>query len=119
MYQNLETNSATYTFKLYPLNTTFNRIAGIYTFLIIPNSLHTDWDLLSDEYLDSNFYTLLYIGITNNFSKRLKAHHKIDEARALGMTHIGILKKSSTRKRKVIEKDILKNLNPPLNQTWL
>lgn len=105
MYHEIHTHSATYKFRLYPINTVFKRIAGIYIFIIIPDSI--------------NHYSLLYIGITNDFYARLTTHHKIDPAKALGMTHIGIIRKSSGRKRKTIEKDLLKNLNPPLNQTWL
>ena len=63
-------------------------------------------------------YSLLYIGITNNFYTRLKQHHKISQAITLGMTHIGILKIASGRKRKNIERELLQTHNPPLNQTW-
>lgn len=106
MYQEIHTPSATYTFRLYPINTVFKRIAGIYTFLIMPET-------------DIQQYSLLYLGITNDFYTRLATHHKIDAAITLGMTHIGILRKASGRKRKSIEKNLLQNLNPPLNQTWL
>lgn len=108
MKQNLHTNSAVYTFALYPAETVFTPIAGIYIFIILPTG---------DT--PSEFYTLLYIGITNNFKTRLNAHHKIARARELGMTHIGIIRKSSGRRRKTIERDLLRSLNPPLNQTWI
>lgn len=107
--QKLHTSSATYTFQLYPIGTTFRRIAGIYTFLILPPQYQEN----------STFYNLLYVGITNDFFARLKTHHKIGEASHLGMTHIGILRKSSGRSRKKIERNLLQYLNPPLNQTWL
>lgn len=112
MHHEIQTPSATYQFTLYPAETKFNRIAGIYCFLIIPPVA---------EVLEapSTFYNLLYAGITNNFRGRFNQHHKIEQAISLGMTHIGILKVSSGRKRKKIEREILKHLNPPLNQTWL
>lgn len=111
MYHEIHTQSAVYHFTLYPAEKQFNRIAGIYCFLIIPPTTENQQPL--------TFYNLLYVGITNNFQSRLKQHHKIGAALELGMTHIGILKISSGKKRKKIERDILKHLNPPLNQTWL
>lgn len=100
----IHTPTENYQFSIYPITTQFSRIAAIYTFIILPTH--------------SQQYTLLYIGITNNLNSRFKTHHKINTAKQLGMTHIGILKKSSGRTRKTIEKNLLKNLNPPLNQTW-
>lgn len=109
----LTTATAEYKLTLYPLDTKFYRIAGIYTFLIIPE---TDTQHPTPSIQP---YSLLYVGITNDFYARLLTHHKIQQAIALGMTHIGILRKSSGRRRKTIERDLLKYYNPPLNQTWL
>lgn len=113
MYQNLHTDSATYTFATYPIGTQFAPIAGVYTFLIIPPE-HTNKDSPTQQ---ATFYTLLYIGIAANIKTRFTNHHKIKQALNQGMTHIGILKKSSGRNRKSIERNLLKSLNPPLNQT--
>lgn len=124
MNLNLTTAQADYTFKLYPIDTQFNRIAGIYIFLILP--LVAEVLEATNPQKDSQHpapiiqqYSLLYIGMTNNFRGRFNQHHKIEQAISLGMTHIGILKVSSGRKRKKIEREILKHLNPPFNQTWL
>lgn len=111
MTLNLATAQADYTFALYPIDTQFNRIAGIYIFLILPPT--------TENQQPSTFYNLLYAGITNNFRGRFNQHHKIEQAILLGMTHIGILKITSGRKRKKNEREILRHLNPPLNQTWL
>lgn len=100
-----------FTFTLYPIDTKFNRIAGIYIFVITLPA--------TENQQPSTPYNLLYVGITNNFRGRFNQHHKIARAISLGMTHIGILKISSGRKRKKIERNLLKNYNPPLNQTWL
>lgn len=159
MNLNLNTATAEYTFTLWPIDTKFNRIAGIYIFLIIPpiteipsaetlelmaeapesvvetpnavvETLEPEAELAEAleplaealepeaEALEAP-YSLLYIGITNNFRGRFNQHHKIEQAKALGMNNIGILKIISGRKRKKIEREILKHLNPPLNQTWL
>lgn len=106
MNHHIHTTSATYQFTIHPADSHFHRLSGIYIFIIIPQA-------------DTQHYSLLYAGITNNFQSRLKQHHKIAAAIQLGMTHIGILKITSGRKRKKIERDILKHLNPPLNQTWI
>lgn len=119
MTHEIQTQSATYKFTLYPADTKFYRIAGIYIFLIIPPMAEALEVPTTENQQPSTFYNLLYAGITNDFYSRLKQHHKIEEAQELGMTHIGILKISSGRKRKKIEREILKHLNPPLNQTWL
>ena len=136
------------TFQLYPNGTYFNRIAGIYTFFIIPPAaealeapLVEVLEARHGEPVEPRYseqactersrsithlpapitqpYSILYLGITNNFQKRLNQHHKIIQAIELGMTHIGILKISSGRKRKNIERKLLQTYNPPLNQTWL
>lgn len=123
MTLNITTATADHTFTLYSLDTKFNRIAGIYIFLIIPPiSEVTVAEVLEarhPELIEGQHYSLLYAGITNNFRGRFNQHHKIEQAKSLGMTHIGIFKASSIRKRKKIEREILQYLNPPLNQTWL
>ena len=128
MTLNLNTALTDYTFTLYPIDTKFNRIAGIYIFLIIPPITEFPVAEVPKATQKKDFqhpssiiqpYSLLYVGITNNFRGRFNQHHKIEKAKSLGMTHIGILKISSGRKRKKIEREILKSLNPPLNQTWL
>lgn len=121
----------TLTFQLYPLGTQFNRISGIYTFFIIPvaENLGTMAEVLEASHpeqactersrsIEGQHYSLLYAGITNNFQKRISQHNKINQAIELGMTHIGILKISSGRKRKSTERKLLKTYHPPLNRTW-
>jgi hypothetical protein len=106
-------------FRLYPIDTKFNRISGIYTFFILsPNHTTEDKPIPIGE-SGTSFYNLLYVGIATNIYSRLKSHHKLKKALTLGMTHLGILKMSSGRKRKTTEKKLLKNYNPALNQTWL
>lgn len=138
MTHEIPTPSTTYQFTIYPADTQFNRIAGIYIFLILPpvaEALEPVAEALESaaEVLEATSpqkdtqhpapiiqqYSLLYIGITNNFRGRFNQHHKVEQAISLGMTHIGILKITSGRKRKKIEREILKTYNPPLNQTWL
>jgi hypothetical protein len=100
-------------FRLYPIDNKFNRISGIYTFFILsPNYPIEEKPNPIGESVTS-FYNLLYVGIATNIYSRLK------KALTLGMTHLGILKMSSGRKRKTTEKKLLKNYNPALNQTWL
>lgn len=125
MNHEIQTPSAAYTFTLYPADSTFYRRSGLYIFIIIPvaealeTSVAEALEARHPELVEGQPFSLLYIGITNNFQSRLKQHHKIQAAINLGMTHIGILKISSGKKRKKIEREILKHLNPPLNQTWL
>ena len=108
----LQIQELQYSFRLYEIGTQFNHIAGIYTFFIVPPQT-------ANDQIPITLYHLLYLGITNNFQSRLRQHHKINQAISLGMTHIGILKMSSGRKRKTTERKLLQNYNPPLNQTWL
>jgi|GEM_PF-1748679 len=135
-----------YTFILYPIGTQFSRISGIYAFFILPPAIAYPGKITDNtqstvaerrvcparpaggrqagsrstvaEPVKGPCH-LLYIGITNNFHARFKQHHKIPAAMELGLTHIGILKVSSGRKRKKIERQLLQSCNPPLNQTWL
>ena len=109
MYITILTPKQELRFKLFPYETQFYRVSGIYAFLIIP-----------PNYSDTNpFYHLLYVGITNNLQNRFRNHHKLQQAIQQGITHIGIIKASSGKKRKATERILLQALNPPLNQTWL
>lgn len=125
MYQQIHTPSGIYEFTIHPADAHFHRLSGIYIFVIVPQLAEAPEpshpELVEGQHPASGTpqYSLLYIGITNNFQSRLKQHHKIAAATALGMTHIGILKITSGKKRKKIERNILKHLNPPLNQTWI
>lgn len=116
MYIDLKTAVGTYRFTLYPIGTLFNHIAGIYAFLKFNPGLAGEYT--ADYQIPTTGYQLLYIGITHNFNVRLGAHHKMAQALELGMTHIGILRIRSGRKRKSAERQLLKTYNPPLNQTW-
>lgn len=99
-------------FSLYPMGTRFNRIAGVYCFFIVPSQFSPINSTIET-------YSLLYLGITNNLQSRLTNHHKMEQAVSMGLTHIGILKMRSGRKRKSAERVLLKGFNPPLNQTWV
>lgn len=117
MYHEIHIPSGTYNFTVHPIGTQLHRLSGLYLFIICPPGRVIPPD--TKDQIPNTFYHLLYVGITNNFNARLKQHHKIAAAIELGMTHVGILKISSGRKRKKLEREILKHLNPPLNQTWL
>lgn len=82
---------ASYNFMLYPVDNYFNRVAGIYIFLSLPsaaNHIH-DFELINPELIKTEmpgdaktkFYSLLYIGITNNLQYRLNNHHKRQTAK--------------------------------------
>src|SRR5690606_19387662 len=62
-------------------------------------------------------YSILALAFNNNFQNTINQHHKIMQAIELGKTHIDILKISSCRKRKNIDRKILQTYNPPLHQT--
>jgi hypothetical protein len=56
-----------YSFNVYPIDTNFNSIGGVYCF-----SKRT----LNNEGTGS--HSIFYIGITNDFSVRFNDHHKMD-----------------------------------------
>ena len=90
-----------YTFEVYPKETQFNDVAGVYVF--------TKRD-------DSNReHSILYIGQTDSFKKRPLnwPHHKYGAATRKGMTHICVLQTSN---RERIENKLIENYNPPLNE---
>jgi len=61
-------------------------------------------------------YEILYIGIASSFRHRFYNHPTFLLAVERGMSHIGILKVSSGRKRRKIEKVLVGALEPPLNR---
>lgn len=97
-------------FQLYPIDTKFSRISAIYAFFVFPEQ---------SPIQVPQFYNLLYVGIATNLYSRLQTHNNMKRAKELGMTHLGVLKMSSGRKRKTTEKAILKHYNPALNKTFL
>ena len=97
----LSDNTGTeYTFEVYPKDTTFNDVAGVYLF----------------TKRDSNkTHDILYIGETESFRDRPLGwgHEKWGSAIRMGLTHICVLQTSN---RESIERKLIAAYNPPLNE---
>jgi excinuclease UvrABC nuclease subunit len=84
-----------YTFTIYPLNTQFNAVGGVY--LILKQN------------------TVLYVGQTGDLLRRFDAHHKEPcwlrhQADRMAVTGV-----SGERERLQIESDLIKAYNPACN----
>lgn len=94
-------NGNTYTFKVYDPYGDWNPVGGVYIFL--RPSLRADWDYL-------------YIGQTEDFSKRMPPNHeRWEEARRRGATVIGATAIRSVPERLGLEKELIQRFQPPMN----
>jgi hypothetical protein len=93
-------NNQTLDFIVYDTNTLWNEFAGLYIF----------------AYLSGEYWHALYVGQTTDFSSRLPSHERWDEAVQKGATHIHALLVPQAANRDKVEKMLIQNLQPPMNQ---
>ncbi len=94
-------SGTSYVFNVYNIPVTFTANGGVYFYTkVIPNDT-------------SHYY--VYIGITENLNTRFNKHHKEDDIKKAGATHLSILWEENEEKRIAIEKDILGNVNTICN----
>jgi excinuclease UvrABC nuclease subunit len=87
-------------FDVYPPNTTWNDVGGVYIF----------------TYLNAqNRWPALYIGIADSFKNRLPNHDRWAEAQRAGATHIHARVVSPEASRQTIERELIRMYQPPLN----
>lgn len=84
-----------YTFTIYPLNTQFNAVGGVY--LILKQNV------------------VLYVGQTGDLLGRFDAHHKEHCWRRHQADRMAVRAVSSERERLQIESDLIKSHNPVCN----
>jgi excinuclease UvrABC nuclease subunit len=89
-----------YSFGLYPRETTFKALGGIYAF--------------TKEKPDGK-HTVIYIGQTGDLSERFDDHHKNDCFDKNGANFISVLLEDSEAKRLKIETDLVDNYSPTCN----
>lgn len=88
-------SGATYTFTIYPLNTSFTVVGGVY--LILKQN------------------TVLYVGQTGDLSERFDSHHKESCWRRHQADRMAVIGVSTERERLQIEADLIKSHNPVCN----
>lgn len=88
-----------YAFKVYPWGTSFNSIGAVYTALK----------------RNASNYTILYIGQTEDLSKRFDDHHKQLCFDRNGKTHIGVHVEASEARRFAKETDLIRNYSTTCN----
>lgn len=90
----------TYKYEIYPINTTFKAEAGNYIFA---------------KETQSNQWTPIYIGETEDLSTRFDNHHKMDCIERQKATHIHAHLNSDKDARLTEEADLIAKWNPPCN----
>lgn len=90
-------------FTIYPPNTAWNNVPGLYIFAKVDSS---------------RYWRALYIGSTDSLSNRLSHHERWDEALRQGMTHIHARVESNYTQRLLLEQHLVQRFNPPMNQQW-
>jgi hypothetical protein len=93
-----------YTFKVYPIGTSFKKLGGVYYI-----SKRTESD-------GKGSHTQKYIGITEDLSSRFDNHHKADCFKKNGANCISVHLCESEDERQEIEKDLLSNYDCPCNE---
>jgi hypothetical protein len=90
-----------YTFELYPMSQTFNKVGGVYVILKYTPML--------------NWCGYIYVGETGDFCARFSGHHKQSCFDLNGATHIGAFVDNNEQSRKAKEADILAGGTWPCN----
>jgi len=93
-----------YEFWLYPLDVTFKELPGIYIWL---------------KETKAGSYRPLYIGQSQNLNDRHSGgHHKEDDVRLAGATHICAHVTSGTPTQRLLEeRDLIEKYKPDFNET--
>lgn len=88
-------------FRTYPLDTTWNDVAGVYIFCGI--NAHGYW-------------VPIYVGQTDSFKSRFSSHEKWEQAVRLGATHIHAKAVPHQHLRDALEVELIQKLQPKLNE---
>ena len=117
----LETDVNRYGFAVYPVGTVFGSVSGVYVLLASRASTTGDssYLCLDGRQVGMTGYEILYIGMAGSFRYRFYHHPTFLQAGKEGMSHIGILKVSSGRKRRKIERELVGFFEPPMNRYLL
>ena len=95
-----------YHFEIWFKESEFEDVGGVYIFSKIETSL-------GGKELIRHIH--LYIGETNSFKERLDNHEKWDDAIEHGAQMILLLPENDADRRKKVEKDLIEEYNPILN----
>jgi excinuclease UvrABC nuclease subunit len=93
-------NWSGYQFTVYPGNTVWNDVGGIYIFCGLNQQ---------------NQWVAVYIGQADSFRNRIPSHEQLSPAGQLGATHIHALVVPSETQRDAIERLLIGNHQPRLN----
>ena len=91
-------------FHVYDHDASWNAASGIYIFA----GPQKDWR-------GALRWRALYIGKADNFSVRLSNHERWQEAKRLGATHVHARVVKGVLQRSIIEEELIKAFQPPLN----
>lgn len=87
-------------FEIHPINAPWAAVPGLYIFA--KKASATQWHAL-------------YIGQTNSFAERLPNHEMELPAKRGGATHIHVLVVHDGRQRDLIERNLIRSMQPTLN----
>jgi excinuclease UvrABC nuclease subunit len=90
-----------YDFAVYDSNATWNDVGGVYIFAGL-NAQHR--------------WVPLYAGKADSFRTRIPQHERWSEAVRLGATHVHAMVVPAEATRAAIEAELIRQLQPPLNQ---
>lgn len=94
---------SSYDFDVYLQNGAWNDVAGIYIF-----SYQTQ----------GGSWFAVYVGQTESFANRIPNHERWREAVRLGATHVHAMTVPQPFRREVIEQELIRLLQPQLNEVY-
>lgn len=90
----------TYEFTVYPPDTSWNDVAGVYIFCGVN---------------PQNQWVALYVGQADSFRNRIPSHEQWSPAARLGATHVHARVVSQAATRDTIEAELIRSYQPRLN----
>jgi hypothetical protein len=93
-----------YTFYIYPLNTTFKAVGGVYVFTKAVQNAAGGLN-----------HDVIYVGQTEDLSSRFTDHHKQSCIDRNGANRICVRSEVDETVRLAIERDLVDHYNPPCN----
>ena len=95
-----------YRFKVFPLNTRFRKIGGIYAIAYRAHDVH-----------GVHRHKILYVGHTDDFSQPFDKHGKTDDLVRLGANCICVQSDKSEKSRLEKQRDLVATFSPACNDS--
>ena len=94
-----------YSFGVYPYDVDWHATPGLYVFAARGEGL-----------VGSRQWRALYVGQTHSFADRIPTHEKWQAGVRLGAAHVHARREDDEETRELIERELIQEYQPPLNE---